>query len=221
MKIPAPGRMVIISSPSGGGKSSICSRLLSPSRRKAGWKFSVSYTTRAMRKGERNGREYVFVTEQVFDRLARQNFFAEHYQVHLYKYGTPRKPIEELRKSGGVMLFDVDVQGARRLHKEYPDAVTIFVLPPSISALRSRLSRRGTETPLQLRLRFENAKKEMQAVLRDRTYTFDYLVFNDVLADAVSDVLAVVRAHYCRFEHVPTEQTGGLLGYTRRPAKKE
>lgn len=204
--------MVIISSPSGGGKSSICRRLLSPSRRKAGWRFSVSYTTRAMRKGERNGREYVFVTEQEFDRLVQQDFFAEHFQVHLYKYGTPRKPIEKLRKSGGVMLFDVDVQGARRLHQEYPDAVTIFVLPPSISALRGRLRRRGTETPLQLKLRFENAKKEMQAVLCDRTYAFDYVVINDVLSDAVSDVLAIIRAHRCRFEQIPVEQSSRLLG---------
>jgi guanylate kinase len=212
MKIPAPGRMVIISSPSGGGKSSICHRLLSPARRKAGWRFSVSYTTRAMRKGEQNGREYVFVTEQEFDRLAEQDFFAEHFQVHLYKYGTPRKPIEQLRKNGGVMLFDVDVQGARRLHKEYLDAVTIFVLPPSIAALRSRLTRRGTETAEQLKLRFENAKKEMQSVLRDRTYAFDYVVINNVLSDAVSDVLAIIRAHRCRFEQIPVEQSSRLLG---------
>ncbi len=186
-----------------------------------GWKFSVSYTTRALRKGEKSGREYVFVTENEFDRLVAQNFFAEHFRVHLYKYGTPRKPIDQLRKSGGVMLFDVDVQGARRLHMEYPDAVTIFVLPPSIKALQRRLKRRGTETAEQLHLRFENAKKEMQAVLRDRTYAFDYIVINDVLGDAVSDVLAIIRAHRCRFEHLPMEQTGKLLGYTGSPAKKE
>ncbi len=221
MKKSKPGRMVIISSPSGGGKSSICRKLLSPARQKAGWKFSISYTTRSMRKGEKNGREYVFVSPEKFDQLAAQNFFAEYFPVHLYKYGTPRKPIERLRKSGGVMLFDVDVQGAKRLHMEYPDAVTIFVLPPSVTALRSRLKRRGTETAEQLRVRFENAKKEMQAVLRDKTYAFDYIVINDLLADAVADVLAIVRAHRCRFEFLPVEQTGKMLGYTSGPTAKE
>jgi guanylate kinase len=174
-----------------------------------------------MRKGEKNGREYVFVSPEKFDQLATANFFAEYFPVHLYKYGTPRKPIERLRKSGGVMLFDVDVQGAKRLHQEYPDAVTIFVLPPSVKALRSRLKRRGTETAEQLRVRFENAKKEMQAVLHDRTYLFDYVVINDVLADAVADVLAIVRAHRCRFEFRSLEQTGKLLGYTGGPTAKE
>ncbi len=174
-----------------------------------------------MRKGEKNGREYVFVSPEKFDKLAADNFFAEHFPVHLYKYGTPRKPIEQLRRSGGVMLFDIDVQGAKRLHREYPDAVTIFVLPPSVKALRSRLKRRGTETAEQLRVRFENAKKEMQAVLRDKTYLFDYVVINDVLADAVADVLAIVRAHRCRFEFLPSEQTGKMLGYTSGPTAKE
>ena len=157
------GKIVIISSPSGGGKTSICRRLLSPSRRRRGWTFSISYTTRAKRRGERHGREYFFVSEARFEQLVRQNFFAEHFKVHLYRYGTPRKPIEQVRRHGGVMLFDVDVQGAGKLKAEYPDAISIFVLPPSRAELHRRLKQRGTETKGQLDLRLHNALHEMRS----------------------------------------------------------
>jgi guanylate kinase len=204
--------MIIISSPSGGGKSSICSWLLSRERKRMGWKFSVSYTTRPKRKGEREGREYHFVTPQVFTAQAASGVFAEHFHVHLFDYGTPVRPIQELHKTGGVMLFDVDVQGAQRLRTKYPDAVTIFILPPSTAALRRRLRRRGTETNEQLHLRFENARKEMQAVMRDRTYPFEYVVINDKLDEAVADVLAIVRASRLRYSRVTPEQTMKILG---------
>lgn len=212
MKVPKPGLMVIISSPSGGGKSSICRRLLSRERKRMGWKFSVSYTTRPKRKGERDGREYHFVTPQEFNAQAARGLFAEHFHVHLFDYGTPVGPIEKLRKTGGVMLFDVDVQGAQRLRVKYPDAVTIFILPPSIGALKRRLKRRGTETSEQLKLRFENARKEMCAVMRDRTYPFEYVVINDKLNEAVADVLAIVRAGRLRYSRVTPEQTMRILG---------
>jgi len=212
MKAPKPGLMVIISSPSGGGKSSICRRLLSPSRRRLGWKFSISFTTRPRRKGERNGREYHFVTQDKFATLASQGMFAEHFHVHLYDYGTPRGPIEQLRQKGGVMLFDVDVQGAARLHGEYPDALTIFILPPSTAELRRRLRRRGTETKEQLKLRYENARKEMRAVMQDRTYPFEYVVINDDLNEAVADVLAVIRSGLLRYGRLPMEQITKMLG---------
>jgi guanylate kinase len=207
MALPKPGRIVIISSPSGGGKTSICRRLLTPARKREGWSFSVSYTTRAKRVGERNGREYVFVDEPRFDRLVGENFFAEHFRVHLYKYGTPRKPLEEIRRRGGTMVLDVDVNGAFRLLKEYPDAITIFVLPPSITALRNRLRQRGTETKEQLRVRFENAKIEMK--LYDR---FEYVVINKELDTAVRDVLSIVYSHHCRVNHLCMEQIRRIVG---------
>jgi guanylate kinase len=197
----AKGKIVIISSPSGGGKTSICRRLLTPARRRGGWTFSVSYTTRPKRPGERNGREYYFVTVSEFSRLAAQDFFAEHCRVHLYRYGTPREPVERVKKRGGVMLLDVDVKGARRLKSAYPEAITIFVLPPSLSALRQRLKRRGTETPEQLRVRFENARKEMKDFSR-----FDYVVVNDDLTKAAIKVLSIVEAHECRTDKMRKEQ---------------
>jgi len=204
-----PGKIVIISSPSGGGKTSICRKLLSPTRRRKGWNFSISYTTRRPRRGERNGREYFFVGEQEFLRLEKRRFFAESFRVHLYSYGTPRAPIEAVRRRGGVMLFDVDVKGARSLRRAYPEAIAVFILPPSISALKQRLRKRGTETAEQLSVRFENARREMRAF---RRYGFDYVVINQDLDKAVRQVLAIIHAHECRTEFADTEQISRIIG---------
>jgi guanylate kinase len=201
MKRSKPGRIVIISSPSGGGKTSICRRLLSPVRRKQGWRFSISYTTRKKRPGERNGREYHFVTEDVFTELRKADFFAEAFRVHLYSYGTPRKPLEEVKRTGGVMLLDVDVQGAFRLKKEFPQAITVFILPPSKRELQRRLRRRGTETKEQLKVRRETAREEMKLYKR-----FEYTVINRDLEQAVAEVLAIVDSHHCRTEKLDQEQ---------------
>jgi len=196
-----PGRIVIISSPSGGGKTSICRRLLTPSRKRQGWRFSVSCTTRKPRRGERDGREYWFLTEEKFRAQAAAGKFAEHFKVHLYRYGTPRKPLDEVVRIGGVIILDVDVQGAARLRKEYPQAITIFVLPPSVTVLRRRLRARGTETNEQLQVRFENARKEMQAYRR-----FEYTVINADLSTAVNQVRAIIESHPCRTDNIAPEQ---------------
>ena len=195
-----PGKIVIISSPSGGGKTSICRRLLTPARKRRGWGFSISYTTRARRPGERHGREYYFVDEKQFAHLAKDDFFAEQFKVHLSRYGTPRQPLEQVLNKGGVMLLDVDVKGARRLKKVYPQAVTIFILPPSIKALRQRLSRRGTETKAQLKVRYDNAREEMKLFRR-----FEYAVVNDELNKAVKQVLSIIEAHSCRTKYLVAE----------------
>lgn len=207
MPIKKPGKIVIISSPSGGGKTSICRRLLSPSRRKQGWSFSVSYTTRAKRRGEVHGRQYYFVSKAEFDRMARADSFAEHFKVHLYNYGTPRKPLEKVLQHGGVMILDVDVQGAFKLKKEYPDAITIFVLPPSAAILRKRLRSRGTETPEQLKVRFENARNEMRLYRK-----FEYAVVNSDLDEATGQVLSIIESHHCRVENILPEQFDRILG---------
>ena len=202
-----PGSIVIISSPSGGGKTSICRRLLSKARRQLGWTFSVSYTTRRMRVGERNGREYFFVDEDKFEQLARRGFFAEHFHVHAHRYGTPRKPLENVARSEQVMILDVDVQGAFKLRREFPDAITIFILPPSVAELKRRLRYRGTETAEQLAIRFENARREMKLYGK-----FDYVVVNRELDLAVQQVLAIVRAHHCRVDRIDKEQMQTITG---------
>jgi guanylate kinase len=200
------GKIVIISSPSGGGKTSICRKLLSPSRRRKNWRFSISYTTREKRPGEQNGREYFFVSNREFASLVKRNFFAEHCRVHLYRYGTPRDQLDRVVRTGGVMVLDVDVQGAFKLRRAYPEAMTIFVLPPSIAALRKRLKKRGTETREQLKVRFENARKEMRLYGR-----FDYVVINEELDTAVKDVLSIIDSHYCRTDKLRPEQIARII----------
>ncbi len=200
------GNILIISSPSGGGKTSICRKLLSPSRKKEGWQFSISYTTRKKRPNEKDGREYFFVSEAEFQQLVRKDFFAEHFQVHLYHYGTPRGPLEKVLSKGGVMVLDVDVKGALKLKKEYPQAITVFILPPSIAQLRRRLRRRGTETKEQLKVRFENSKAEIKLYNK-----FEYAVINDDLDTAVDKVLSIVKSHGCRTKMMKEEQITRLL----------
>ena len=200
------GKIVIISSPSGGGKTSICRKLLSPTRKKLGWNFSVSYTTRERRPGEKNGREYFFVSEKDFKKKVAEGFFAEHFKVHLYRYGTPKKPLENTIKSGDVMLLDVDVQGAFRLKKEYPQAIMIFIVPPSVKELKKRLKSRGTETKQQLKVRFENSKNEIKKLSR-----FEYVVINDELNVAVTEVLSIIGSHHCRTENMTVEQIRKLI----------
>jgi len=203
----AKGKIVIISSPSGGGKSSICRQLLER-HDGAGWGFSISYTTRARRPDERDGREYYFVTDDEFARLADQHFFAEECRVHLYRYGTPRKPLEAVLDNGGVMLLDIDVQGAKKIKAEYPMAATIFILPPSVAALRERLTARGTETQEQLDVRFRNAAEEMKLWKQ-----FEYAVVNDDLNVAVQEVEAIIESHHCRTDRISSEQIENIIGY--------
>ncbi len=181
------GKIVIISSPSGGGKTTICRRLL---KANPGWSFSVSYTTRARRAREVNGREYHFVDKAKFMELRQRGFFAESARVHRYYYGTPRKPLEETVKKGGVILLDVDVKGAFGIKKKYPQAISIFLLPPDVeelkkrqalSVLEKRLKRRGTETKAQRAVRLKNAIAEM-----GRFNRFDYIIINESINIAVS-----------------------------------
>ncbi len=204
-----PGRIVIISSPSGGGKTSICRKLLSSARRREGWSFSISYTTRERRGGERDGREYYFVNDDKFDRLVAQGFFVEHFKVHLYKYGTPRRPLEQVRRKGGVVLLDIDVQGAKKVITDFPDAISIFVLPPSVAELKKRLRARGTETPAQLAVRSHNAIQEMRSF---KDFGFEYVVVNEELGTAVRQVLSIVEAHGCRVDTYDKKQIRKITG---------
>jgi guanylate kinase len=160
-----------------------------------------------MRVGERNGREYYFVDDAKFEQLARKGFFAEHFHVHANRYGTPRQPLEHVIRGGGVMILDVDVQGAFKLRREFPNAITIFILPPSVAELKRRLRYRGTETKEQLAIRFENARQEMKLYHR-----FEYVVVNRTLDLAVQQVLAIIRAHHCRADRIDKEQMHTITG---------
>ncbi len=200
------GKIIIISSPSGGGKSSICQKLLKKNK-KGGWRFSVSYTTRPKRSNEKDGREYFFVDHAEFMRLRRKREFAESCQVHRYYYGTPRGPIEEVLNRGGVMLFDVDVKGAGKLKEQYAEAVSIFILPPSKAELKRRLKKRGTEDDKHLKIRLNRALAEMRLFKR-----FEYVVINNNLDTAVKEIEMIVKSIHCRQANLDLEQINRIVG---------
>ena len=183
--------VVVISGPSGAGKSSFVKALL---RGNGGdLVYSVSATTRAKRAHEADAKDYFFLTRDEFQRRVEAGDFVEHAQVHGEMYGTLRSQIEQVLDSGRNVLLDVDVQGGQAVRGVYPDAVLIFVLPPSIEDLEERLRARGTDREDRIKVRLENAQREI-ALMRE----YDYAVVNDDLETATRKVLAIVEAERCR-----------------------
>jgi guanylate kinase len=182
--------MLIVSSPSGAGKTTLCSRLLGafPDMR-----FSVSHTTRPPRPNERDGVEYHFVSSATFESMAAAGAFAEWARVHGHHYGTSFAEIEAAQKQGGGVLFDIDFQGARQIRAGFPQAVSVFILPPSIEELERRLARRGTENPETMKRRLQNAKREI-----GHYGLFDYVIVNDDIEAADKRLQSIVRAERCR-----------------------
>ena len=184
------GILFIISAPSGAGKTTLIKRLL---RIFPDITLSVSCTTRARRPGETAGRDYHFVSTKKFAALRARSGFAEWARVHGALYGTPRAPLERTIRGGRDVLLDIDVQGARKIKRQYPGAVSIFLLPPSLHALEQRLARRGTDGRAIIRRRLETARREMRALMR-----YDYAVENRELPEAVESVKAIVSAERLR-----------------------
>lgn len=183
--------VVVISGPSGAGKSSFVKALL---RGNGGdLVYSVSATTRPRREHEVEGKDYFFLTRDEFRRRVETGDFVEHAEVHGEWYGTLRSQIERVLESGRNVLLDVDVQGGKSVRRVYPDAVLIFVLPPSLEDLEERLRARGTDREDRIRVRLENARREI-ALMRE----YDYAVVNDDLEAATRKVLAIVEAERCR-----------------------
>ena len=182
--------MIVISAPSGSGKSTLVKRLTSSV---AGLVFSVSHTTRPRRAGERHGREYFFVSPAEFKRMIAAGQFAERAMVHGLFYGTSWKQIRQAQAAGKDVLLDIDVQGHSQVRRRLPDAVSIFILPPSYRELQLRLRRRHSDAPEVIRRRLVNARKEMR-----RWREYDYLVVNDRLSDASRVLRVVVEATRAR-----------------------
>jgi guanylate kinase len=200
------GKIIIISSPSGGGKSSICRALLRRNRA-SGWKFSISVTTRPKRPNEKDGREYLFVDYSEFVKQRNRREFAESCQVHRFYYGTPRKPLDAVLAGGGVILLDVDVKGAFKLKREYREAATIFILPPSKTELMRRLKLRGTEDDKHLKIRQKRALNEMKLFKK-----FEYIVINKNLNTAVNEVEMIVKSLHCRQINLDLEHIRRIVG---------
>ncbi|MCO6186521.1 guanylate kinase [Rhizobium sp. L1K21] len=190
------GLMVVISSPSGAGKSTISRNLLDSDRNLS---LSVSVTTRKKRGSEIDGIHYHFLSEREFERLRDDDALLEWAEVHSNFYGTPREDVEKAMKDGRDMLFDIDWQGALQLQdKMRGDVVSIFILPPSMAELRSRLHRRAEDSEEVIATRLANAKAEIE-----HWHEYDYVVVNDDLERAFGAVRSIVEAERLRRDRRP------------------
>jgi guanylate kinase len=177
---------IILSAPSGGGKTTIAHQLLAV-RKDVG--YSVSCTTRPPREGEVDGRDYHFRSLKDFKRGQAAGEFAESAEVHGHLYGTLRAEVEKVLSSGKHVIMDIDVQGARQFAAAFPGSVLIFILPPSAEALIARLEARGTEDPKSLIRRFRSAKDELKAI-----DLYQYVVVNDEVDSAVAAISSIIEA---------------------------
>jgi guanylate kinase len=196
---------IILSAPSGGGKTTIAKTLLS---RRQDLGYSVSCTTRAPRPTEVAGRDYYFISRPEFLAKREEGEFAESAVVHGNLYGTLKSEVERVLATGRHVVMDIDVQGAVQFMRAFPDSVTIFILPPSAEVLLERLRARQTESPAQLAARLQSALQELQQVAE-----YEYIVVNDDLERAVSSVESIIDAETVSRERVKnlTRQVGLLI----------
>jgi guanylate kinase len=189
------GRVFIVSAPSGSGKSTLLAKLLAETPDLV---FSISFTTRKPRGGEQNGVEYFFVTESVFEKMIGEGRFVEHARVFDHYYGTAIHTLEEVLMQGKDMLLDIDTEGASQVKMKIPDAVSIFIMPPSFDALHERLKRRqlDNDETIQKRLRWASQVE----VYRFKNY--DYVVINDDIRLSLHLMQSIVAAERCRRERM-------------------
>lgn len=188
--MPRKGMLIIVSGPSGVGKGTICAELRA---RNPQIHESISMTTRERRNGETEGVDYFYVSEDRFNQMVTGGELLEHAYVHGHQYGTPLAYVVEQLDKGFDVLLEIDVQGSIQAMKAYPDAVTIFILPPNRDELRNRLIKRATETPEAISLRLRNAELELFM-----TKEYQYAVLNDEVDKAVSKVEAILTAERCK-----------------------
>ncbi len=183
------GRLYVISGPSGTGKGTVCTELL----REIGNEFSVSMTTREPREGETDGKDYFFVTREVFLENIEAGNFLEYATVFDNLYGTPKDMVMNRLERGRNVILDIDVQGGLQVKKTMPEAVLIFILPPSLAELRRRLEGRGTETPEKIESRLSQALNEIRLIGE-----YDYYIVNDNKEEAVAKAKSIMSAEAAR-----------------------
>lgn len=199
------GLMLILSSPSGAGKTTLTRMLVQD--KALDLSLSVSVTTRARRSSEMDGVHYRFITRPQFDAMRAADELLESAEVHGNGYGTPRGPVDAVLRQGRDMLFDIDYQGTAQVRAKAPaDAVTIFVLPPSMKELRARLLRRAEDAREVIEKRLENARNEIQ-----RWTAYDFVLVNDDLEASYAQVVAILTAERLRRERV----SAGVAGFVR------
>ncbi len=177
--------LYVVAAPSGGGKTSLIKALLEKDERVS---LSVSYTTRVARPGEQDGIHYHFVDDSTFIGLIEKNAFLEHAEVFGHRYGTGRDAVEKSLHAGFDVLLDIDWQGARQIRKSFPSCCTIFILPPSLEALRNRLAMRGQDSEEVIEGRMHEARAEIS-----HSSEFDFLIINDDFDKALADLQSIVR----------------------------
>jgi guanylate kinase len=191
MKTTYPGNLFVVAAPSGAGKSSLVKALMELD---AGVQHSVSHTTRAPRGQEFHGREYFFIDDAQFDEMIAANAFLEWAHVHGNRYGTSRLTIQERISQGLDVVLEIDFQGAIQIKRLFANAVLIFILPPSWEELRSRLHRRGEDTPEVIETRLANAATEMA-----QAHEFDFVIINQLFDKALFDLKAIVHAQRLKY----------------------
>ena len=180
---------IIVSSPSGAGKTTIVDAVLKKNKTVS---RVVTATTRAPRKGEKNGKDYHFWTIKQFEQAIKKHQMLEWAQVHTHYYGIPKKSVDDLLKKGICPILVIDVQGARTVKAQYPQAATVFIVPPSLKELKKRILGRNDNTQ-DIEIRLETAKKEMKELDK-----YDYALLNDVLKEAIDRMAGIVAAEQCR-----------------------
>ena len=185
------GKLIVISGPSGAGKSTVVFKAIEGREDVC---FSTSVTTRKPRPGEVDGREYFFVDPDRFKEMVENDELLEHAEYVANSYGTPRAYVEEKLEAGVNVLLDIEVQGARQVHEKMPDAVKIFIIPPSLETLEKRLKGRGTDTERAIEARLIRARQEYQ-----EADFYDYLIINDDADKAAKELSAIILAEHCRF----------------------
>ncbi|MDH4463923.1 MAG: guanylate kinase [Acidovorax sp.] len=200
-----PGNLFVVAAPSGAGKSSLVKALMELDQRVSP---SVSHTTRAPRGQEVHGREYFFVSQETFDQMITQDAFLEWANVHGNRYGTSKTAIEQRMSQGSDVVLEIDFQGAIQVKRIFPNAVLIFILPPSWEELRSRLERRNEDSADTIELRLKNAAQEME-----HAREFDFVIINELFERALFDLKAIVHAQRLRFaaQRIARADTFGAL----------
>ena len=188
------GNIFVLSAPSGAGKSTLATRLV---KQVQDLIFSVSHTTRPPRDGERDGHDYFYVDNETFDRMVDQDEFVEWVTVYGNRYGTGKAWIQSQLQAGVDILLDIETIGARNIRREIPDAIMIFLLPPSADSLADRLRSRGKDSEEQIRIRLQYARHEMEAF-----GYYDHLVVNDDLETAYRQLESIILASRCRRERM-------------------